>query len=54
MNTETQLARRSNNPIASIRTAALIALFALPSAGALADQHPVNRSPISISRRRRG
>ena len=41
MNTETQLARRSNNPIASIRTATLIALFALPSAGALAEQQPV-------------
>jgi UrcA family protein len=41
MNTETQLARRSNNPIASTRTAALIALFALASAGALADQQPV-------------
>jgi UrcA family protein len=41
MNTETQLARRSINPVASIRTAALIALFTLASAGALADQQPV-------------
>jgi hypothetical protein len=41
MNTETQLARRSNNAIASIRTSALIALFALASAVALADQQPV-------------
>ena len=41
MNTETQLARRSNNAIASIRTSALIAQFALASAVALADQQPV-------------
>jgi UrcA family protein len=47
MNTETQLARRSNNAIASIRTSALIALFALASAVALADQQPVPATRVA-------
>lgn len=47
MNTETQQARRSNNPRASIRTAALIALFALASAVAVADQQPVPATRVA-------
>jgi UrcA family protein len=40
MNTKTQLAVRSISPLISIRAVALVALFALTSAAALADQPP--------------
>jgi UrcA family protein len=43
MNNETQAARRSFNPLISIRAAALVALFALTSGIALADHPPVTR-----------
>ncbi len=43
MNTETQQSVRSINPLTSIRAAALIALFALTSAAALADQPPATK-----------
>ncbi len=40
MDTKTPLAVRSISPLTSIRAAALVALFALTSAAALADQPP--------------
>jgi UrcA family protein len=43
MNNETRAARRSFSPLISIRAAALVALFALTSGVALADQPPVTR-----------
>lgn len=44
MNTKTQLALRSISPLISIRAAALVALFAMTSAVALADQPPATRA----------
>jgi UrcA family protein len=43
MNNETRAVRRSFSPLISIRAAALVALFALTSGVALADQPPATR-----------
>ncbi len=43
MNTKTQLTVRSISPLISIKAAALVALFALTSAAALADQPPATK-----------
>jgi UrcA family protein len=44
MNTKTQLALRSISPLISIRAAALVVLFAMTSAVALAEQPPATRA----------
>lgn len=43
MNTKTRPAVRPISPLSSIRAAAMVALFALTSAAALADQPPATR-----------